>query len=113
TLVELLIVVAIIAILISILLPVMIKIRRRALVLVCPIAYIGEDATVHICDPTGVRDLDVAKIGFAEGYKPYKGGFLAHQCAVWSPSGLKIAASSWEPDKSVGNISHVVLITEP
>src|SRR5438067_2309573 len=82
TLVELLVVLAIIAILISILLPVLIKIRRRAMVLACPIAYVGEDSMIHICDPTGVRDLEVAKIGFHEGYTPYKSGHLNHHCAV-------------------------------
>jgi hypothetical protein len=57
--------------------------------------------------------LDVARIGFHEGYTPYKGGFYPHHCAVWSPSGLKIAANSWEPDKSMPQYSNVVMIAEP
>jgi prepilin-type N-terminal cleavage/methylation domain-containing protein len=54
TLVELLVVIAIIMILIAILLPVCIKIRTPALVLVCPIAYVGEDGAVYLTDPNEV-----------------------------------------------------------
>jgi len=94
TLPELLIVIAIIALLISILLPVLWQVRRRALVLACPIAYVGEDKVVHLTDPYGKWDLAYPDARAAQSYQPW---------VQWSPSGQGIGVTvstgpgSWAP----------------
>ena len=84
TLVELLVVIAIIAILMAILLPVLQKVRRKAIVLVCPIVYHGfEDNALHLTDTQGNYDLQLTpSYGWFHAYRP------GH--VMWSPSGLKI-----------------------
>jgi prepilin-type N-terminal cleavage/methylation domain-containing protein len=86
TLIELLVVIAIIAILIAILLPVCIKIRRRALVLVCPIAYVGEDGGVYLTDPKGYHSLQISEPGTDVLIQHASSGPLS-----WSPSGQCLA----------------------
>ncbi|MCY2951195.1 MAG: type II secretion system protein [Planctomycetota bacterium] len=83
TLVELLVVIAVIAVLIAMLLPALNKARRKAMVLVCPIAYVGEDRRLHLTDPSGNMDLDLAgpSIDFC---------CVCHSPPEWSPSGQKI-----------------------
>jgi prepilin-type N-terminal cleavage/methylation domain-containing protein len=92
TLVELLVVIAIIAILIAILLPVGITIRRRALALVCPIAYRGQDGGVYLTDPKGGHSLQISESGWVCSLN-------YTQCAPisWSPSGLRVAYNAFYP----------------
>jgi len=86
TLVELLVVIAIIAILIAILLPVCIKVRKRAQVLVCPIAYVGEDGGVYLTDPKGYYSVQISESGTLAQIQHNIWAPLS-----WSPSGRHLA----------------------
>src|SRR5437870_4067863 len=88
TLVELLIVIAIIALLIAILLPVLSRARRAALVLASPVAYTGADGAVHITGPNGVADVGIA------GKTTFATCPACHTPPVWSPLGQSIAFRS-------------------
>ena len=65
TLVELLVVVAIITILIALLLPAVMKARRRALVLVSPIAYTTHTRGIALTGPTGGTSLVLTSSSYA------------------------------------------------
>jgi len=84
TLVELLVVIAIIAVLMAILLPVLQKVRRRVIVLACPIVYQGfEDNALHLTDPNGNYDILLTpSYGWFHAYRPGN--------IMWSPNGLRI-----------------------
>lgn len=85
TLVELLVVIGVIGVLVSILIPVLGKVRRKAIVLACPIAFRGfADNSLHLTDEQGRYDLVVAA-GFAER------GRVELSSPMWSPSGTRIA----------------------
>ena len=84
TLVELLIVIALIAVLIALLLPVVVKVRRRALVLACPVAYVDyHDGQIHLTDLKFYHDFTVTSLKTQFGgphiYRP-----------MWSSMGQKI-----------------------
>jgi prepilin-type N-terminal cleavage/methylation domain-containing protein len=90
TLIELLVVIGIIVILIAFLLPILVKVRRKALVLACPIAYAGKDSRLHLASPSGA-DLDIGYIDLSQG----------NSMALnmdWSPSGQKLAL--WAMDQN-------------
>jgi prepilin-type N-terminal cleavage/methylation domain-containing protein len=84
TLVELLAVIAIIAVLIALLLPALVKARRQAIVLASPVAYLGSDNRVHLTGANGGYDLDL-KVS-SQMTCP-----VCHSPPVWSPSGQLLA----------------------
>ncbi len=105
TLVELLVVIAIIAILIAILLPVCIKLRRRALVLACPIAYVGVDRNVYLTGPKGGYEL---KLNPPDVFSTFAYGTNGAPVS-WSPDGLRLAYNAATP----GGSGFVAVIVEP
>src|SRR3954463_5239170 len=92
TLVELLVLMSITAILIAILLPVCIKVRTRALILVCPIAYVGEDEGVYLTDPKGGYSLRISEPGIGAG-----GFYLSDGHLSWSPWVHGLAYNAYDP----------------
>jgi hypothetical protein len=89
TLVELLIVIAIIMILISILLPVLNRVRRSA---AGPIAYVGKDNRIHLVSPSGMdADLAPADIYDSGNHRVY---------LSWSPLGNRLGLHANSPTYS-------------
>src|SRR5215204_4022624 len=92
TLVELLVVIAIIAILLAIFLPVLRKARNKALVLACPIAYVGQDGIVYLTDPRGGYAIQISESGVhADSYH----GLTAP--VSWSPCGRRLGYRAYNP----------------
>jgi prepilin-type N-terminal cleavage/methylation domain-containing protein len=85
TVVELLVVVAIISILIAILFPALKRARRHAAVLASPVAYLGTDSRIHLTDPTGGMDTTLNLVTRQTNCP------VCHSPPVWDPSGTRIA----------------------
>ena len=90
TIVELLVVVAILSVLIAILFPALQRARRKALVLASPIAFIGTDNRLHLTDPSGQADLPLV-------LKTQNSCPVCHVPPVWSPSGQELAFRLVDP----------------
>ena len=103
TLVELLVVIAIIAILIALLLPLAMKVHRRALVLVSPVAFQnlddGQPRSLHLTDLRCGNDLQLIS---------YPSPFIIF-APQWSPSGNKIGYQVL--DSSCKEISRLCILT--
>ena len=88
TLVELLVVIGIISVLIALLFPVLARVRRQALILACPIAYVGEGGGLYLTNINGTAELMISKPGW---YIESRDGLWSPM--AWSPSGRRIAFS--------------------
>jgi prepilin-type N-terminal cleavage/methylation domain-containing protein len=85
SIVELLVVLAVIAVLVALLFPALQNPRRKAAVLASPIAYVGADQRIHLTDPTGGLDTPLARVEKNPNCP------VCHVPPVWNPSGTLIA----------------------
>ena len=86
TLVEVLVVIAIISVLIALLFPVLARARRGALVLACPIAYVGEDGALYLTNDNGSAEFQISQPGWRVESRD---GLWSPMS--WSPSGRLLA----------------------
>ena len=104
TLVELLVVIAIIALLIAMLMPVLKKAWRKAVVLACPIAYVGTDRRVHLTDPRGKWGLELAgPVARRQGEGQWG--------PQWSPRGQQIGFGA--TDERMGSSTSFLVVVNP
>jgi hypothetical protein len=85
TVVELLVVVAIISVLIALVFPVLARARRAALVLACPIAYVGQNGAVYLTNLNGSAELQISPPGWWVRSQNWLQSPMA-----WSPSGERL-----------------------
>src|SRR5437764_670689 len=85
TVVELLVVVAIISVLVAILFPALQRVKRRAAVLASPVAFLGTDSRIHLTDPAGGFDTPLALVAKNPNCP------VCHTPPVWNPAGTRIA----------------------
>src|SRR5688572_2170139 len=86
SLVEVLVVIAVIALLIALLFPALARARRAALVLACPVAYVGEDGALYLTNVSGTAELMVSRPGWRVQSRDGPRSPVA-----WSPSGNRLA----------------------
>jgi hypothetical protein len=92
TLIELLVVIGIIAILIALLFPVFSRVRRRFLVLACPIAYVGEDSGLYLTSSNGNAEVRLTD----PGWRVSSWDSLVTPIA-WSPCGRRLSVQASSP----------------
>jgi hypothetical protein len=97
SIVEILVVVGIISVLIAILFPALAKARRSALVLACPIAYVGQDGGLYLTNENGTAELRISPPGWRVESRQGLESPMA-----WSPSGLTLAFQFYNPATSEG-----------
>src|SRR5687768_12016861 len=97
SIVEILVVIGIISVLIAILFPVLAKARRSALVLACPIAYVGEDGGLYLTNENGTAELRLSPPGWRVQSRQGLDSPMA-----WSPSGLTLAFQFHNPAAGEG-----------
>jgi hypothetical protein len=77
------------------------KVNRRALVLACPLAYMGDDQAIHLTDGNGAKDLELVGPGYGlsdNGLTGWNGSQM-----MWSPNGRRLGFSPY----TLPGIKHV------
>lgn len=92
TLIELIVVIAIITILTAILLPFLGRARRQGQVIASPIAYIGSDGSVRLTTATGSGEVNL-------NFRSRMQCPVCHAPPTWSPSGSLLALRSIQRKK--------------
>jgi hypothetical protein len=80
-----LVVIGIISVLIALLFPVFAKVRRKFLVLACPIAYVGEDGGLYLVSANGSSEMRLSEPGLYVESRPG-----LYSPVQWSPCGRRL-----------------------